>query len=350
MSSLLMRIRRVIFGPPPVSSTFEGDIRRQIDLMVSSHAQKGVLNDAEERTRTLEHMLQAADERADRAMLLIQLIEQRSRTLEFVAHQTSLSQNYQVEFLQRMYVEFAPRLAGLRQNSLLGAETGIVLKTEFPLAYDSQDHLNPDSTAEGVARPTLFVQDCMRVLGNQLKTLDLGTGAAGIPFEFAMNGNVALGVDGSDFCKKNRIGFWPLLPDNLFTCDITKPFVFSDSADHHQIKFDVITMWEVLEHLQQVDLDGLFKNIASHLGSKGYFIGSVSLIEYSDNNGHPYHVTLQPREWWKTKMAASGLEMLDQHPLIESFFPRGNGPRYQDFHNYAKYPEEGFLFVARSAL
>ena len=173
-----------------MSSTFEVDIRRQIDLMVSSHAQKEILNVAEKRTRTLEFMLHAAEERADRAISLIQLIEHRSRsleellravearsrTLEFVANQSLFSQNYQVEFLQRMYVEFAPRLAGLHQKSLLGAETGIVLKTEFPLAYDSQDHLNPDSTAEGVARPTLFVQDCMRVLGNQLKTLDLDNG------------------------------------------------------------------------------------------------------------------------------------------------------------------------------
>ena len=109
-------------------------------------------------------------------------------------------------------------------------------------------------------------------------------------------------------------------------------------------------MWEVLEHLDEKSLQGLFRNIEEHLDEGSYFIGSVSLIEYDDVHGNPYHVTLQPREWWQSRFEEHGLEMLEQHPFAEKFFPRGNGPRYQDFHNYHQVPEDGFLFVARKAL
>jgi hypothetical protein len=177
--------------------------------------------------------------------------------------------------------------------------------------------------------------------------LDLGTGAAGLVFEFAMNGVLAVGVDGSDFCRANRIGYWPLLPNNLFTCDITKPFSFVSRSTQAVTNFDVITMWEVLEHIAEQDLADLFVNVERHLDERGYFMGSISLLEYVDSTGSPYHVTLKPREWWKAKLQECGLVMLDTHPFNEKFFCRGNGPRFQDFHNYALNPNKGFFFVAQ---
>lgn len=287
----------------------------------------------EERSRTIESLLLTVDE--------------RTRTLEYVARQSMFAVNHQIDFLQRLYVESIPRLLDLNSRPAFNAASILELKTDYPIALSSNDHINPDSTTEGVPRPTLFVQNCIDVLGSNIKSLDLGTGAAGLVFEFAMNSVLAVGVDGSNFCRMNRIGYWPLLPNNLFTCDITKPFNFVSRDTKAVTNFDVITMWEVLEHIAEQDLASLFINVRRHLDERGYFIGSISLLEYVDGTGSPYHVTLKPREWWKAKFKACGLVMLDSHPFNEKLFCRGNGPRFQDFHNYALNPDEGFLFVAQ---
>ena len=280
-------------------------------------------------------------------LTLVRVVEERSRSLEYMAGQGACTAHYQIDLLQKLYVESMPAVLGLDQKVAFNASCLIELMTDYPIAVESNDHISPNLTTEGVSRPTLFVQNCISVLGQDIKCLDLGTGAAGLVFEYAMNQVLAVGVDGSDFCRLNKIGYWPLLPNNLFTCDITKPFSFMSRDTQAPIEFDVITMWEVLEHITKNDLPDLFSNIARHLENRGYFIGSISLIEYVSSDGIPYHMTLKPRKWWKARLLESGLVMLDSHPFNEKLFCRGNGPRFQDFHNYALNPNEGFLFVAQ---
>ncbi|KAI3598610.1 hypothetical protein D8I24_5556 [Cupriavidus necator H850] len=308
----------------------------------------------EERSRTVEALLRVVEERSNTLESLIRdvneltrVVEARSRSLEYDGQLALQTANYQTSQLQRLYVEAMPSMLHLEQRPAFNASSVVDLETDYPVARGSNDHIMPDSTMEGVSRPTFFVQNCVSLLGRDMKFLDLGTGGAGIVFEFAMNDIFAVGVDGSDFCRKNRIGYWPLLPNNLFTCDITKPFDFKARHAAELCKFDLVTMWEVLEHIAESDLPGLFENISRHLNSNGYFIGSVSLVEYVAKDGQPYHVTLKPRDWWKEKFLEHGLVILDQHPFNENWFCRGNGPRFQDFHNYATNPEDGFHFVAR---
>jgi hypothetical protein len=162
-----------------------------------------------------------------------------------------------------------------------------------------------------------------------------------------MHGVVAIGVDGSDYCRLNKIGYWPLLPDNLHTCDITHPFRFRNDAGEYPVTFDLITMWEVLEHIGESDLALQLQNVLAHLKPDGYFIGSISLVEYSDASNIPYHVTLKPKSWWREKFRENGLVLLDSHPFNERLFCRGNGPSFQDFHNYFTNPGDGFHFVAQ---
>jgi hypothetical protein len=295
---------------------------------------------SEERSRTIEDIL-------NQNQKLISIVEQRSRTIEYVINQNLFATQYQVGLYGRNYVESVLDRDGQASRFKLGQ--AVDLQTDYVLASASNDHINPESTIEGIVRPAYFVRDCIRQLGPEIKCLDLGTGAAGLVFEFAMNDIFAIGVDGSDFCRKNGVGYWPLLNDNLFTCDITKPFTFLSKEGHVPVNFDIVTMWEVLEHIAESDLSMLLSNIERHLGKDGYFIGSVSLVEYVDSIGNPYHVTLKPREWWKARFMESGLVMLDTHPFNERFFCRGNGPRFQDIHNYALNPDQGFWFVAQSA-
>jgi 2-polyprenyl-3-methyl-5-hydroxy-6-metoxy-1,4-benzoquinol methylase len=288
-----------------------------------------------------------AEERSKTNFNLTSLAEERSRTLEYVLNQNLFTEQHQLDQLHKFYVEWMTTVVDLNQKAAFNASSILELQTDYPVAIESYDHISPGSTTEGVSRPTLFVKNCISILGKDIKCLDLGTGAAGLIYEYAMSGVLAVGIDGSDFCRINEIGYWPLLPNNLFNCDITKPFSFLSRDTKTQIGFDVITMWEVLEHIAESDLPNLFSNINRHLVQHGYFIGSISFIEYMDSVGNKYHVTLKPRNWWKEKFFEGGLTMLDTHPFNEKFFCRGNGPRFQDIHNYELNPREGFLFVAQ---
>ncbi|QEU05640.1 class I SAM-dependent methyltransferase [Pseudomonas oryzihabitans] len=297
----------------------------------------------DQRTQSLMH-------HAQRLGLLEEATETRTRTLEFEVRNIKFAFNYQLDLLQKIYSEWAPALTD-RLKGGVAAGPLFEVKTSHPIAYESNDHLNPDSTLEGIYRNTIFVKHCMDVLGKHFNTLDLGTGSGGIVFEFFMSGINSIGIDGSDFCKKHNIGYWPLIPNKLYTCDITKPYIINSSQSEEKAEFDLITMWEVLEHIQEDKLDFLLKNIVLHLKSDGYFMGSISFVPYEDEDGNPYHVTLKPKSWWVKKFDDIGLVWLepDQHPFETTRFPRGNGPRFQDFHNYRLSPEDGCHFVARLA-
>ncbi|APQ12468.1 hypothetical protein BJP27_13515 [Pseudomonas oryzihabitans] len=297
----------------------------------------------DERTQSLMHHVQ-------RLGFLEEATEARTRTLEFEIRNIKFAINYQLDLLQKIYSEWAPSLTDMLKSGVV-PDRAFDVKTSYPIAYESNDHLNPDSTLEGIYRNTVFVKHCIDVLGKDFSALDLGTGSGGIVFEFIMNGINSLGIDGSDFCKKHKFGYWSLTPKNFHTCDLTKPYTISSLAKNAKAEFDLITMWEVLEHISEDKLDFLLGNIMLHLKSNGYFIGSISFVPYEDGNGNPYHVTLKPKSWWRKKFDDLGLVWLEtsEHPFDVTRFPRGNGPRFQDFHNYGIHPEDGCHFVTRLA-
>jgi len=280
------------------------------------------------------------------SLALLRIVEERSRTLEYLSSQALFTANYQVDMQQKWYVESMPEILRLSESASVAAARSIRLETNHPIAVMSHDHVAPDSTSEGIARPTIFVRHCIDILGKDVQCLDLGVGAAALVFEYVMNGLVAIGLDGSDYCQKNGIGFWSLIPNNLRTCDITRPFWLKRAGEN--IKFNLITSWEVLEHIAECDVPSVLQNVQGHLAPDGYFLGSISLVEYADASGVPYHVTLRPKSWWRDKFQECGLLMLEDHPFNERLFCRGNGPRFQDFHNYFGNPDDGFHFVARA--
>lgn len=313
----------------------------------------------EERTQTLEAIATATHieteklqklEKLEKLDSLIEIVEKRTQTLEYLLNHSQYILNHQIDQQHKFYIELSPYAKDSFKNAFFDFTKEIELKTDFPIALNSHDHLMPDSTAEGLSRPTLFVRHCIDVLGGDIRTLDIGTGAAGLVYEWAVNGVLAAGIDGSDFCRKNKIGYWPLLPNNLLTCDITKPFKFTNKESSVGVGFDVITSWEVLEHIAASDLAILFTNIRNNLKDNGYFICSISLVRYTDQFGNPYHVTLQPKDWWKDRFEENGLQVLIDHPFNQALFCRGNGPRFQDFHNYERDPAAGFWLVAKKIM
>lgn len=82
------------------------------------------------------------------------------------------------------------------------------------------------------------------------------------------------------------------------------------------MKFDVITSWEVMEHIKQEDVPQVLDNIKKHLKDSGLFIGSIDVRE-DVINGVTLHQTVKPQEWWMAVFKDAGFSAA---PNIHKFF------------------------------
>jgi hypothetical protein len=56
--------------------------------------------------------------------------------------------------------------------------------------------------------------------------MDLGCSGGGIILDALLRGHMAIGLEGSDVSLKQQRAEWRVIPNHLFTCDITKPFYY----------------------------------------------------------------------------------------------------------------------------
>ncbi len=127
-------------------------------------------------------------------------------------------------------------------------------------------------------------------------------------------GCFAIGIEGSDYSKKHARAEWALLSDRfLFTADLTHPFEVKDEKTVH---FDLITAWEVLEHIEEGKLPQVCENIKKHLLPTGIVVVSISSAEELVQ-GFRLHQTVKKKEWWVDFFADQGLFHL---PPLERYF------------------------------
>lgn len=212
------------------------------------------------------------------------------------------------------------------------------LDTEFPVAYASDDHKHPRGTAFDNSSNPRFNAGVYRLLGfpEQLRMMDLGCAGGALVKSFLADGHQAIGVEGSDLSRRLRSGEWDTIPFHLFTGDITKPFTVRDTVGN-PVQFDVITAWEVLEHIPAAILSGLLRNIFNHLKPGGRFFCSIDLLP--DGNpltGAIYHQTLESPSWWVAQFEKEGFVQDENHGLITEDMVRGNGLSLKDWR-----PEDG---------
>ncbi|GLI56794.1 hypothetical protein PM10SUCC1_23080 [Propionigenium maris DSM 9537] len=233
-------------------------------------------------------------------------------------------------------------LIELISNEQIKHNSNIKLETNNPIAYESNDHKNPFGTLQDNTRNPKFIKRCIDLYGSKMSFLDLGCSGGGLVFDFALRGYEAIGLEGSDLSKKSQRANWRTIPNNLFTCDITKSFQLT--MDNELKKFKVISCWEVLEHIKEEDLPIVFNNVKKHLADGGIFIGSIS--KCLDD---PLHVTIKEKKWWQAKMLEAELQMVETEETSFEFldFCRGVGGGLFDSHNYNESPEKGFHFIAR---
>lgn len=221
----------------------------------------------------------------------------------------------------------------------------LALLTEHPVAYESNDHKAPWGTKNDNTRSARFCRALEAHFRRPISAMDLGCSGGGLVFDFLVRGHLAIGLEGSDYSLKSQRAEWRVIDDYLYTCDITKPFDVVDKTTRATHAFDVITMWEVLEHIHEEHLPQLFANVKKHLVPDGLFVGSAAL--YDDVvNGVSYHPTVKPEMWWRETAQRNGLEFVPKTMFDFADFCRGTGNGPLD-PNFAQDPGKGFHFVMR---
>lgn len=233
----------------------------------------------------------------------------------------------------------------------------VMLRAESEVAHASPDHKLPWGTKRDNSTNRRFNDKLYKLypkFGEQVKVLDMGCSGGGFVKSCFDDGCLAVGLEGSDFSKKLGRAEWRTIPEYLFTCDITKAFdlIIDDGQDQQRLLFDVVTSWEVMEHIAEGDLPTVAGNVKKHLAETGLWIMSVSPNE-EVIHGTRLHQTVREKPWWVKTFAELGLTHLE--PFVRYFntqFVRGpkyNGPG--SFHlilslNPAKaptVPHEGWL-------
>jgi glycosyltransferase involved in cell wall biosynthesis/2-polyprenyl-3-methyl-5-hydroxy-6-metoxy-1,4-benzoquinol methylase len=225
-------------------------------------------------------------------------------------------------------------------------ELGWSIVAERSLAIDSNDHLFPRGTKNDNTHHPRFVRACEALLGPGIKHMDLGCAGGGLVWDFTRRGHRSVGVEGSDYNLRAQRAEWRTIPDRLFTADVCYPFGFKNHSGSN-IKFDIISAWELFEHIPEENLSGLLANITSNIRTGGYVAASIAtFIDRDETTGKVYHHTVRPREWWENKFKRVGLIPVDG-VFAKSDFVRGGGnPTSHDWDAHTN-PEMGFHIVLR---
>ena len=248
--------------------------------------------------------------------------------------------------------------------------------TDHPVAYDSPDHTTPRGTINDNSFNRVFNDKLVAVCGNDIRVLDLGCSGGGFVKSLVDQGVDAYGIEGSDISRRTKRAEWATIPERLFTADITKPFtLLSDdtcsdqrrlgdrSVEYTELpfrcieqgsgsseelgwvaddkpaqftaditkpfslvglgeeqpqQFDVITLWEVLEHIAEADLPGVFASIRQHLHPTGRLIVSISPND-DIFEGVNLHQTVRSFEWWVAKIHSFGWSHMPR--MVQWFSP-----------------------------
>jgi SAM-dependent methyltransferase len=182
------------------------------------------------------------------------------------------------------------------------------VQTDFPIAVDSNDHKVPGGTRHDNSREQKFNDRLYPLLADLGFTApycgaDLGCAGGGFVKSVIEDGHDAIGLEGSDYSLIRKRAEWATIPDRLFTCDITK--FFQVYKDGQPARFDFLTSWECLEHLEEKDLPSFCANLIAHLAPNGIFCASISR-----QHGF-HHRTVQNATWWKRMFVENGFRLRD---------------------------------------
>lgn len=194
--------------------------------------------------------------------------------------------------------------------------------TDFPVAIDSYDHLYPLGTLKDNNSNSELVKKLKEL---EIKTLlDIGCAGGAFVEELLNSGIKAIGLEGSDISLKMKRASWTTIPKNLFTVDVTKPFIIK--WDDSPVTFDVVTCWEFFEHIEEKDLPQVLENICQHTTIGSQLLCSIASFP-SPHKGVDLHRTKKDIGFWIALLADSGFYKDD---ALERYY-EGNYVRYGSF-------------------
>jgi len=179
----------------------------------------------------------------------------------------------------------------------------ITLKTDHPIAYDSPDHISPWGTMRDNSTNEHFIEEMQEFFKlnydvDHYNFLDLGCSGGQLVVDIHNKGNFSVGLEGSDYSVIHGRANWPEYHNKiLFTCDVTKPYTIY--KNEKKVLFDLITAWEVVEHIHPFDLRNFFKYIGENLKMGGIFLASVSVVQDNATGIDLHQSVFSEGEWYK---------------------------------------------------
>jgi cyclopropane fatty-acyl-phospholipid synthase-like methyltransferase len=179
----------------------------------------------------------------------------------------------------------------------------ITLKTDHPIAFDSPDHITPWGTMRDNTTNADFIEEIQEFFElnygeNHYNFLDLGCSGGQLVVDIHNKGNFSVGLEGSDYSVKHQRANWPEYYNKiLFTCDVTKPYTVYNNEE--KILFNLITAWEVVEHIHPLDLRNFFKYVSNNLKIGGLFLASISVVPDNATGIDLHQSVFTEAEWYK---------------------------------------------------
>lgn len=176
------------------------------------------------------------------------------------------------------------------------------VQTNYPLALTSEDFLNPLGTKDDCSSREEFYRGIESEYDSRpLYWLDLGCAGGCEVFDVIQLGHKAVGLEGSDYSLLRKRARWADIPDNLFTCDCSKPFQILEN--NKPVVFDIVTAWEFFEHIEEVDLPQTIENAYNHLKDGGSLFASIP-----PTPDGKWHRTCKYAQWWISLFGRLGLQ------------------------------------------
>ena len=185
--------------------------------------------------------------------------------------------------------------------------------TETTIAIDSPDHIFPHGTANDNHTSIGLLDELKTKFSGQFSLMDLGCSGGQFIIDAIERGNLAIGLEGSDFSLKNNRANWidKNINNSLFLCDISRDFRVKFNSEAFQ--FNCITAWEVLEHIHPDRLSVFLNNIKKHLSPNGIFIGTLCTItdthKMKDGSDIELHQSVFPQEEWNRVFKHNGFDV-----------------------------------------
>lgn len=215
--------------------------------------------------------------------------------------------------------------------------------TDHPVAYDAPDHTDPAGAKNDDTHCPAFVAACERVIERRpIRVLDIGCAGGGLVADFLAAGHEALGIEGSDYPRRQGLGAWPALGPrgSLLTADMRQRLrIYRNHPGMvNWAMFDITTAWEFWEHIPEEHLYQAMKTLWYHTTTGGLHVASIAQFECP-----PHHVTLCDRDWWRKRFEKARFREVPS-PFAIHEYPRGSGNGENDW-DVREHPEYGFHIV-----